>query len=199
MSCRVLIVTSEIHLTSKLEKLLSDHKSSFDFTLVENRKEAAAVLKQESFEQVVTALKIPRITDGYLLLAQLVDKHFDSKKIIVLVDEKTDNVVTSIKSRGVEHIYPANDLKSVVTSLIEAAGKTSSRNGHVQQTITETNYDLEKVKTVLNYVMGPVGNMIYTDVVGRWQDHNNLGELFNLIKTEINDQEKIEQFQAQLR
>jgi hypothetical protein len=41
--------------------------------------------------------------------------------------------------------------------------------------------------------------MIFTDVVGRWQDHDDLNELLHLIKTEINDQEKIELFQEHLR
>jgi DNA-binding NtrC family response regulator len=113
MSCRVLVVTSEIDLASRLNKLLSDHKSSFEFTLVENRKEATAVLSQESFELVITSLKIPRITDGYLFLTRLVDTEINSKKVIVVVDEKTDSVITSIKSRGVAHIYLVNDLKSV--------------------------------------------------------------------------------------
>jgi hypothetical protein len=57
---------------------------------------------------------------------------------------------------------------------------------------------LEKIKTVLNNVMGPVGKMIFTDVVGRWQDHDDLSELLQLIKTEINDQEKIDLFQEHL-
>jgi DNA-binding NtrC family response regulator len=196
MSCRVLVVTSEIDLASRLNKLLSDHKSSFEFTLVENRKEATAVLSQESFELVITSLKIPRITDGYLFLTQLVDTDINSKKVIV-VDEKTDSVITSIKSRGVAHIYLANDLKIVKKALIEETGKTSS-NDEVQETITDATFDLEKIKTVLNNVMGPVGKMIFTDVVGRWQDHDDLSELLQLIKTEINDQEKIDLFQEHL-
>ena len=198
MSFRVLVVKSEIYLASELEDLLSDYSKAFDFTFVENRKEAVTILKQESFDRVVTALQIPRISDGYLFLSQLVDKHLKSENIIVVVDEKTDNVITSINSRGVVHIYSATSLESVVKVLVKAVGTTSSVNKKMQGSIAAVNYDLEKVKTELNYVMGPVGNMIFTDVVNRWQDHNNLSELLNLIQIEINDKEKIELFRDRL-
>jgi hypothetical protein len=92
------------------------------------------------------------------------------------------------------HIYSATDLEGVVGALNKAAGITSSMSENVQDDITDANYDLEKIKTVLNYVMGPVGNMIFKDVVRRWQDHNDLNELFSLIKNEIKDQNIIDQF-----
>lgn len=198
MPCRILVVKSEIYLASELRNLLSAYNNAFDLTFVENRQEATAVLKQESFDHVVTALQIPRISDGYVFLAQLVAKHIKSDNIIVVVDEKTDNVITSINSRGVVHIYPATHLGSVVNVLVKAVGITSSVNSNTQGAIADVHYDLEKVKTELNYVMGPVGNMIFTDVVGRWQDHNDLSELFNLIQIEINDQDKIELFKDRL-
>ena len=198
MPCRILVVKSETYSASKLEDLLAAYNNSFDLTFVENRQEAAAVLKQESFDKVVTALQIPRISDGYIFLAQLVANYIKSDSIIVVVDEKTDNVITSINSRGVVHIHPSTNLESVVNVLVKAVGITTSANSNTRSTIADVNYDLEKIKTELNYVMGPVGNMIFTDVVARWQDHNNLRELFNLIQIEINDQEKIDLFQDRL-
>ena len=198
MPRRILIVKSETYLSSKLKDLLSDYIDTFDFTFVENRKEAGAVLKQTPFDQVVTALKIPRISDGYVFLAQIVDKHFKSEDIIVVVDEKTDNIIQSINSRGVEHIYPATNLQNIAKALVKRAGLTLHNSNNGQVTPPDVKYDLEKVKTVLNYVMGPVGNLIFSDVVSRWHDHNDLSELFNLIQTEIKDQDKIKLFHDNL-
>lgn len=198
MPRRILIIKSETYLSSKLKDLLSDYIDTFDFTFVKNRKEAEAVLKQTPFDQVITALKIPRISDGYVFLAQIVDKHFKSEDIIVVVDEKTDNVITSINSRGIEHIYPATNLESIAKALVKRAGLTLHDSNNDQITPPGVNYDLEKVKTVLNYVMGPVGNLIFSDVVSRWNNHNDLNELLNLIQTEINDQDKIKLFHDSL-
>jgi uncharacterized protein (UPF0254 family) len=181
-----------------LRDLLSDHINTFDFTFVENRKEAGIALKQSSFDQVVTALKIPRISDGYVFLGQIVDKQFKKEDIIVVVEEKNDNVIASINSRGVEQIYPATNLKDIATALVKRAGLTSGDSNNVQATVTDVYDDLEKVKTVLNYVMGPVGNLIFNDAVSRWSDHNNFNKLLTLIQNEIQDQDKIKLFQDSL-
>ncbi len=195
---KILIVKSDTYSASTLKDLLAAHHNVFDCTLVDNRKEAATALKQQTYAQVVTALKIPRISDGYVLLAQLADKHIQSNNIIVIVDEKTDSVVTSINSRGVAHIFPAANLNGVVKILVETSGAATSRHKNIQAAIADVSYDLEKIKSVLNYVMGPVGNMIFADVVVQWHDHNNLNELLELIKNEINDREKIALFQSHL-
>ncbi len=195
---KILIVKSDTYSASTVKDLLTAHSNVFDCTLVDNRKEAATAIKQQTFAQVITALKIPRITDGYVFLAQLADKHINSNNIIVVVDENTDSVITSIKASGVEHIFPASNLDGVVKVLVEASGTVSSGHKKIKDTFADVNYDLEKIKTVLNYVMGPVGNMIFADVVGRWHDHNNLVELFDLIKIEINDPEKIALFQGHI-
>ncbi|MGB3211146.1 MAG: hypothetical protein WBB19_10615 [Desulforhopalus sp.] len=195
---RVLLVKSDIYSDSKLMDLLSENISAFDFTIVKDRKEAGAVLKQKSFDQIVTALKIPRISDGYVFLAQIVDKYFKNESIVVVVDEKTENVVSSLNSRGVKHIYSADNLESVVAVLAKAIGITSSVSGTRQVGPAGEKHDLDKVKTVLNYVMGPVGNMIFSDVVHRWQDHNDLNELYILIQNEIQDDDKIKLFRESL-
>ncbi len=193
MSRRILVVKSEVYSYSKLKGLLSPYRHALDFTFAENRKEASEVLKGASFDKVVTALKIPRLSDGYLFLAQLTEKYFKSESIVVVVDEKTDNVITSLNSRGIVHIHSVTDLEGVVGVLNKETGITSSGDENVQDVIN-ANSDLEKVKTILNYVMGPVGNMIFKDVVRRWQNHNDMNELFTLIKNEIKDQNKIDQF-----
>ncbi|WP_167496515.1 hypothetical protein [Desulfopila sp. IMCC35006] len=195
---KILIVKSDTYSASALKDLLTAHHNVFDCTLVDNRKEATTALQQQAYTQVVTALKIPRISDGYVLLSQLADKHIQSNNIIVIVDEKTDSVVASINSRGVEHIFPAKNLDGVVKILVATAGAAPSGHKKNQADIADVTYDLEKVKSVLNYVMGPVGNMIFADVIVRWHDHNNLNELLELIKTEINDPEKIALFQSHL-
>lgn len=194
MSRRILVVKSEAYSFSKLKGLLSPYRHAFDFTFVENRKEASDALKGAPFDKVVTALKIPRLSDGYLFLAQITEKYIKSDGIIVIVDETTDNVITSLNSRGVVHIYSATGLEGVVGALNKANGVSSSMGENAQDDIITANYDLENIKTRLNYVMGPVGNMIFNDVVRRWQDHHDLNELFNLIKNEIKDQNKIDQF-----
>ncbi len=198
MPRRILIVKSETYSFSKLKHLLSGYTGAYDFTFVENRQEAQAELKKTSFDKVITALKVPRLSDGYLFIAQITDKYFASDSIIVIVDEKTENLTTSLKSRGVVHIYSAANLVNAVNVLVQGNNQTSPESGSVPNIPADVEYDLEKVKTVLNYVMGPVGNMIFNDVVGRWQDHDDFNELLNLIRIEIKDEDRIELFQDKL-
>ncbi len=198
MPSRILVVESETYSSSKLKSLLSEYQKAIEFIFVENRKEASEILKRISFEKVVTALKIPRLSDGYVFIAQMAEKYFQSENIIVVVDEKTDNVLTSLHSRGVAHIYSATELGNVVKAIVNSAGSSSAVNKNVETITVHENFDLDKIKTVLNYVMGPVGNMIFKDVARRWQDHDDLNELLNLIKDEINDPEKIKQFSDNL-
>ncbi len=198
MPGRILVVASETYSSSKLRSLLSGYKSAFVFTFVENRKEASEALKKISFEKVVTALKIPRLSDGYVFIAQMAEKYFKSENIIVVVDEKSDNVITSLHSRGVKQIYSATDLEGLAKAIVNASGTASSESKSVENITADVKFDLEKIKTVLNYIMGPVGNMIFKDVVRRWQDHADLNELLNLICDEIKDTEKIKQFNDSL-
>jgi DNA-binding NarL/FixJ family response regulator len=195
---RILVVKSESYWSSKFKDLLSNYNDTFDFTFVEDRKEAVAVLNKASFAQVITALKIPKLSDGYLFLAQIADKHFTSENIILVVDEKTDTLTSNLNSRGVVHLFPSKNLDKMLQFLVKANRKTSSVSDMIAGVTADMSHDLERVKTALNYVMGPVGNMIFKDVVRRWQDHNDLNELFNLIQLEIKDQDKIKLFHDNL-
>ena len=57
MPCRIPVVKSEIYLASELRDLLSDYNTAFDLTFVENRQEAATVLKKESLIKLLPLYK----------------------------------------------------------------------------------------------------------------------------------------------
>ena len=57
---------------------------------------------------------------------------------------------------------------------------------------------MDMIKTSLNLVMGPVGNMIFIDATTKVANPNDLNSLINTIGNEIGDKKKTALFRTHL-
>ena len=181
------MVQSETDYHARFAELHSPYQETLDVTFASNRKEAIDVLGANPFDRVVTALKIPRISDGYLLLSHIL-KGIGRDKVIVLADEKSEEVERSINMLGVGLVHSTSNIKGLLQILLEAAGIVPSEPEHLKARSPITvasGLDLDTVNAALGLVMGPVGAMILEEATDQWQDRENIGELLGLIETEI--------------
>jgi CheY-like chemotaxis protein len=163
MSLKILIVKSENDFFSQLNDLFTSRGEKFDVTCVSNRKEAITALQETTFDRIITALKIPRISDGYIFLSHVL-KILGNDKVFVVVDEKSDQIMRSMNHVGAKHLYSASNVKDFLSVLAPTdrtgspvvAGK--SANDLSPDAITE---DVEKVKDDLGLVTGPSGGMYF--------------------------------------
>ncbi len=198
MAYKILVVKAEQDFVSTLNALITGYSKDLDFSFVAGRKEAMLELKNGVFDRIVTALKIPRISDGYLFLSHAV-KTFTQQRVIVVVDEINDEVMRSINVLGVKQLFSAANAKGVLQAILEDSGlivverKSSTKDMDVGQV------SVDKIKIALNWVMGPVGNMIYSDVVATVGNQNDLSRIINLIAGEIGEEKKIALFREHLQ
>ena len=199
MSTSILVVKPEAEFTSRLTALLSPHAATLSVHLVKNRKEALAALEKASFQQIVTSLRIPGVSDGYRFLAQVVNKAVESKKIIALVDHKTDGVRAGIAAIGLEHIYAADDFEGIIKVILENAGLVSAPVKRAA-TLSETGaVTVTEVRSALSRVMGPVGALIFENAQRLWTNTHDINELVKIIVAEIDEEEQVKQFYNLLR
>jgi CheY-like chemotaxis protein len=198
MSMTILVVKPEAEFISRLTAMLSPYAATLSLHIVNSRKEALAALEKASFQQVVTSLKIPGVSDGYRFLSQIVNKIIEGKKIIALVDQKTDGVRSGIASFGLEHIYTADDLEGIVQIILQNSGLASPVVKHLESPL-EISADEGQIRSALSQVMGPVGSLIYQNALKLWKNQEDSKELVRIIATEIGEEEQINQFYKLLR
>ena len=199
MATSILVVKPEVEFSSRLTALLSPHAATLSVHLVKNRKEALDALGKASFQQIVTSLRIPGVSDGYRFLGQIVNKTIESKKIIAVVDHKTDGVQAGIAAIGLEHIYAADDFEGIVRVILRNAGLVSApakRAVSVPETPAVT---VAEVSSALSRVMGPVGSLIFKNAQKQWKNTLDNNELIQIIVAEIDEAEQIKQFYNLLR
>ena len=198
MAYKILVVKAEQDFVSTLNALITGYSKDLDISFVAGRKEAMLELKNGVFDRIVTALKIPRISDGYLFLSHVV-KTFTHQRVIVVVDEINDEVMRSINVLGVKQLFSASNAKGILQTILEDSGlivvekKSSTKDLDVGQV------SLDKIKIALNWVMGPVGNMIYSDAVASAGNQNDLSRIIDLIAGEIGEEKKIALFRDHLQ
>jgi CheY-like chemotaxis protein len=198
MSMTILVVKPEAEFISRLTAMLSPYAATLSLHIVNSRKEALAALEKGSFQQVVTSLKIPGVSDGYRFLSQIVNKIIEGKKIIALVDQKTDRVRSGIASFGLEHIYTADDLEGIVQVILQNSGLASPVVKHLESPL-EISAEEGQIRSALSQVMGPVGSLIYQNALKLWKNQEDSKELVRIIATEIGEEEQINQFYKLLR
>ena len=199
MPMSILVVNPETAHTSRLTALLLPYAATLSLQSVKNRKEALAALEKASFQQIITSLRIPGVSDGYRFLAQIANKALESKKIVALVDHKTDGVRAGIAAFGLEHIYVADDFEGIVKVILQNAELVSSPVKQVDSFSETTAVAAVEIRSALSRVMGPVGSLIYENALKLWVNKNDTSELVNIIATEIGEDEQINQFFNQLR
>ncbi len=194
----LVVIKPEAEFISRLTTMLSPYSATLSLHFVNNRKEALATLEMTSFQQVVTSLKIPGVSDGYRFLSQIVNKKIDGKKIIALVDQKTDGVRSDIASFGLEHIYAADDLAAIVPVILQNLGLTSPVVKHLESPL-EISAEEGQIRSALSQVMGPVGSLIYQSALKLCKNQDDSTELMKIIAAEIGEEEQINQFYQLLR
>lgn len=198
MAYKILVVTAEQDFASVLNPLIVHYGTSFSLSFADGRKEAMTHLQSGIFDRIVTGLKIPRISDGYLFLSHLV-KTFAHQKITVVVDEKSDEVIRSINLLGIRQIFSTSSVQEILQAILEDSGRigVSKKNDAQERDVAHLN--LEKIQTALNWVMGPVGNLIFSDVSARAKGQGGLNVLIEMIADEIADEKKIALFHDHLQ
>lgn len=198
MAYRILVVKAEQDFVAALCDRLSDFGDGFTVSSATDRREAMNQLRSGVFDRVVTALKIPRISDGYLLLSHLV-KNLNSQKVIVVVDEKSEEVERGLHNFGIKQLFSAGNVKGVLQVLLEDVGGTRQPPPPADKGIEAGTLSIERIQKALNWVMGPVGGMIFEDVASRAGGSDDLQRLVSLIADEIGEQKKITLFHQHLR
>lgn len=197
MAYKVLVVKAEQDFASALNTLVTGYGKNFALSFVAGRKEAMTQLQSGMFDRIVTGLKIPRISDGYLFLSHIA-KTFAHQKITVVVDERSDEVLRSINVLGIKQIFSASNVQEVLQSIIEDSGLVSVQKNSEAQKRDVGSLDVDTIKNALNWVMGPVGNMIFNDVLASAENQGDLNSLIDLIAGEIGDEKKIALFRSHL-
>lgn len=197
MAYRILVVKAEQEFVATLKSLIIGYKNDFDISFVAGRKEAMTELNAGVFDRIVTPLNIPRISDGYLFLTHIV-KTLTSKKVIVLVDGKSNEVERSINTLGIKHLFSASNVKGVFQALLEDAGLKTVQNAGESEPFDVGRLTVDMIKTSLNLVMGPVGNMIFIEAATKVANPNDIKSLINTIVNEIGDKKKIALFRTHL-
>ncbi len=198
MAYKILVVKAEQDFVSTLNALITGYSKDLDISFVAGRKEAMLELKGGVFDRIVTALKIPRISDGYLFLSHVV-KTFTHQRVIVVVDEINDEVMRSIHVLGVKQLFSASNAKGVLQAILEDSGLIAVERKSGTEDMDVGQVTLDKIKIALNWVMGPVGNMIFSDVVATVGNQNDFSRIINLISGEIGEEKKIALFREHLQ
>ncbi|GEM_PF-5698237 len=198
MPRKVLIVTSDTHFITQLNKVLTPFETKIELTFINTRIEALEILKTATFDFIITAIKIPRVTDGYRFLSQIVDKTIKANKILILVDNNPDEVRKSVKTLGITLIFSILNIEEISKAIIRSSGISSSQDNKEALGLEKVTHDHEKIIIALNLVMGPVGRIIYKKAINAIQEQSNTDELIQSIAFEINDEEKIALFYENL-
>lgn len=202
MSSNLLVVEQKAHFVSQLKYALAEKSKGFTCMSVIDRKQAMIKLQQFQFDKIITSIKIPRVSDGYLFLGHLL-KSFRKKDIIVLTSSSNEEISRSITTLGVDHIYQLDDIQGIISLLhpgLEQKANIAQTASHAQlQTADTENLRAEKIQSALQLAMGPVGNMIYEDATMLQKDPDDMRELLQIITAEIAEQDTIQVFLEKLR
>ena len=197
MAYRILVVKAEQEFVLAFNTLLAGYGKNLDISYAVGRKEAMIELKTGVFDRIITAVKIPRISDGYIFLSHIV-KTLSSPKIIVIVDEKSDEVERSIHNLGIKKLFSASNVRGVLQTILEDAGLKTTGQPIQTQPAELGQLTIDKIKNSLSWVMGPVGNMIYNDATAQISNKSDLNILVGLIVREIGDEKKAAMFRDHL-
>lgn len=197
MAYKILVVKAEKEFATTLNALIAGYGNKFKMSYVAGRKEAMSELQTNAFDWIITALKIPRISDGYLFLSHVV-KTLIHKKVIVVVEEKNDEVLRSINILGVKQLFPATNVGAVLQTILEDSGISDVSKESDIKDIGVSRLSSEKIKTALNKVMGPVGTLIFNDAAEEMDNSDDLNRLVHLIIREIGEEKKISLFRNHL-
>lgn len=198
MAYKILVVKAEQEFVSTLNGLITSYSKDLEISFVAGRKEAMLELQKGMFDRIVTALKIPRISDGYLFLSYIV-KTLTNQKVMVVVDEKNDEVLRSINILGVKQLFSASNVKGVLQAILEDSGLIDVQRKSDTKALDISQLNLDRIKIAVNRVMGPVGNMIYSDATASLGNQNDLSMLIDLISREIGEEKKVALFHDHLK
>jgi len=197
MSTTVLVVNPASAFLGQLSERLAVLHTQIGFKVAANRLEAMEDLGKSSYQFLITSLKIPRLSDGYRFLAQVAGKMIDADKMLVLVDEKTGGVTTSLTGIGLQHIATPKEYDEIAHIVVHRLGLAVPVGKPVTAT-TLTSEETEWIRKALNQVMGPVGSRIFEKALSLWGNTGAPEELIAIIAGEIGEEELIDQFQALL-
>ncbi len=199
----VLSVHNDVPFFNYVTEAVQQQSLDIELLTANDRLEALDLLDcNETIDWLAMSLAIPRISDGYLLLAKIANKQFPfpNEKIAVFVNECTDKVASSIEMHGVENIYAITELKNFFDTIGGSDSDEKEGGNNVKETESTASVDdVEKIQTALNQVMGPVGRFIFEKWCTSLEDLCQPAELVENIVKEIGNKEQIEQFYKALQ
>lgn len=192
MSQTILIVNNDPSLLDNAKEIIRQNSLKIEILTENNRLSALERLKKnKNIDYLAMTLTIPRITDGYILLAKVADKIFPSKKIFVFTKEITSKVICSVKMHKVDNIYKITEIRSFFEKI--------SSNENITREIGIYNDDIKIITEALNQVMGPVGHFIFEKCYSPEENIYQKNSLIEKIAKEIGNKEQIEDFYKLLR
>lgn len=191
----ILVVTPDEKIVSAISLKLAPHADILRMHVASSRQEAMVALQHSAFQLIVSSLKIPGVSDGYRLLAHLVKSGIARKKIVVLVDEKSEKVQSGIAAYGIENLQTMLELDTVVTIVLKNAGVANpTPSSSAQPVHIPSSPAMEEIRNALSVVMGPVGSFIFQKAASQWKNIDNIQDLIETIAGEIGEKEQIGQF-----
>jgi len=121
MAKNILVVAPLGELVTKLSGMFPP-QGAVGVRVVENRKEALSALQVATFHLLVTSLRIPGLSDGYRLLAQIVGKVMPGDNIVVIVDRVTEKIRTDMAFLGLPHLRGGDDIDGIVGTVLDKLG-----------------------------------------------------------------------------
>ena len=196
MTSNVLIVHPDTGFWADFSAEIKKNSTEILLHTAGSRVQAATIAGSQPFDHIVMSLEIPRLTDGYLLIGRVFSRVIAKNRIIVLVKQKTDAIISSLHSLQVQHIYTYDDRKVIIEILSKRLhNKVTASTAGPGNSITVAT---KPIYSALCHVMGPVGAVIYKKATQRWQNTSDFDALITLITEEIGDKQQIRRFQTLL-
>ena len=151
MKKRILFVDDEQSLLDGLRRSLHNQRREWDMSFVLSGQEALDLMDQQSFDAVVTDMRMPAM-NGVQLLAELVRRYPETVRFI-LSGQSEDEL--TIKSVGIAHQYLSKpcDTSVLVTSLARAFSLRKLLDGEQLRAIISSTSSLPSLPSAYNEIM----------------------------------------------
>ncbi len=203
MSQTILIVNSDPSFIKSAAERTRKNARDINIVSATNRSSAIDILKGVTpvkyapIDFLFMTLAIPRVTDGYLLIAKVAKTLLPSKNIFVFVNKLTDQVRHSVRLQGVERIHEISQFDSILRQMSGSSVRIATPK-KTPSSIGSSN-DVQKIQAVLNEVMGPVGSFIFEKCFDSDMHRNDTALLIDSIIKEIGGGKQAVQFKKLLR
>lgn len=158
---KILIVDDEQSIRYVLREILEDEK--YEVADAANGQEALEILKKESFDVVLSDIKMPKM-DGIELLGKVMEQGIDTQFIMVSAHGTIDTALDATRKGAFDFIEKPPDLNRVLLSIRNALDKkTLVRETRVLRKKVSRKYDIIGQSKEIELVKDTIAKVAPTD------------------------------------